>query len=367
MLYISLILTMLLLLAANWIARRSREPGAPIVGISLAALIMPFFLMCISPPLALQSLLLCASVAVRYATGRGPSFFLKLSIGATLIAYGLSGFLVYQSDREYARLRALYPYESMESRLPISQAVPDGVPLTTASSERLDRLEGWAPYHWSSYREFQLERLHEQTVSLFINSPGFGVTRMMYPSESGLAVNRRRDPVPLQPGSRFASTWSPGELGRLADDDEAPLDGLLDASILDFVNPRGFGYFKDGRHVAGFETHRFSAVPGPTKQWKVQTLELVSLLLHDEPEVYESSHLPRMDRVHSLPTRPLDRFESYGLDALRRGEDLIATQGDEGVRMLGAVRSFKQCLPCHGGERGALLGAFSYTLRAEGP
>ena len=99
----------------------------------------------------------------------------------------------------------------------------------------------------------------------------------------------------------------------------------------------------------------------------VQTLELVSLLLHDEPEVYESSHLPRMDRVHAMPTRPLDRFERFGLDALRQGEDLFATQGDEGVRMLGAVRAFRQCLPCHGGERGALLGAFSYTLRADEP
>ncbi len=33
--------------------------------------------------------------------------------------------------------------------------------------------------------------------------------------------------------------------------------------------------------------------------------------------------------------------------------------------MLGAVRSAKQCVKCHGGSRGDLLGAFSYTLRAE--
>lgn len=369
MLFISLILSTLLLLAANWLARRSRDAQVTIFGTSFAFLIAPFFLMCISPPLALQSLLLCAAVVVWGSTSRGPSFFLKLSLGATLIAYGLSGILVFQSEREYSRLRAIFPYESMESRLPIPQAVPGGVPLVPASSERLDRLEQKSEFrHFlSSYRTRQLESLHEHTVSLFINSPGFGVARMWYPSASGLAAKRWRDPVPAQPGSRFASAWSPGDLGRLDDADRVPLGGMLEASILDFVNPEGFGYFKDRRHVAGFEPHRFSAVPEPAKRWKVQTLELVSLLLHDEPEVYESSHLPQMDRVHDMRTRPLDRFESFGLEALRQGEDLFATQGDEGVRMLGAVRSFKQCLPCHGGERGALLGAFSYTLRADEP
>src|SRR5579883_1350017 len=204
--------------------------------------------------------------------------------------------------------------------------------------------------------------LHERAVELFINSPGFGTMRMIRPSESGLTVNLRKEPVPLQPASRFTSMWSPGEWERLSDADEAMLGRMLDDNVLDFVNPQGFGYFKDRRHVSGFEAHRFSQVPAPEKHWKVQSLELVSLLLHDEPEVYVSSHLPRMDRLDGVPTRPLDRFERFGLDALRRGEDIVTTQGSEEVRMLGAVRSIRQCVACHGGERGALLGAFSYAL-----
>ena len=84
------------------------------------------------------------------------------------------------------------------------------------------------------------------------------------------------------------------------------------------MNPRGFGYIKDRRHVAGFETHRFSQVPAPAGAWKVRTLELVSLLLHDEPAVYVSDHLPRMEHRSGIPTRPLDRFERFGLGALRR-------------------------------------------------
>jgi hypothetical protein len=33
--------------------------------------------------------------------------------------------------------------------------------------------------------------------------------------------------------------------------------------------------------------------------------------------------------------------------------------------MLGLARSVKQCVACHGGARGDLLGAFSYVLRRE--
>ena len=48
---------------------------------------------------------------------------------------------------------------------------------------------------------------------------------------------------------------------------------------------------------------------------------------------------------------------------LRQGEDLF-TSGD-GLRMLGAVYSLKQCVACHGGERGDLLGALSYRLERD--
>ena len=247
----------------------------------------------------------------------------------------------------------------MEDRLPPPRAVPVSTTLLPAADQRLGRLEERIP-RAQCLREIQLEKLHEHVVGLFINSPGFGVARMFNPSESGLAQACRREPVPSQPGTRFTSMWSPGDFKPLPDDNEAPLGQMLADSILDFVNPRDFGYFKDRRHVAGFETHRFSQVPTSENRWKVQTLELVSLLLHDDPEVYVSSHLPRMNRLHDVPTRPLDRFESLALNELRQGDDLFTTQGKEGVSpMPGAVRSTKQCVSCHGGERAA-PGGVSY-------
>jgi len=94
----------------------------------------------------------------------------------------------------------------------------------------------------------------------------------------------------------------------------------------------------------------------------------VGLLLHAEPVVYVSEHLPRMDEQREAPTRPLDRFEASALEGLRRGEDILVQETAGNLRMLGAIRNAKQCIECHGGERGDLLGAFSYSLRCnDGP
>jgi hypothetical protein len=134
-------------------------------------------------------------------------------------------------------------------------------------------------------------------------------------------------------------------------------------SFVDFVHPNGFGYVKDLRHVAGFQPHQFSQTPSSAAEWQVQTLELVGLLLHDEPVVYVSEHLPRMDELVEMPTRALDKFETIGLEALRGGDDLFVRDIAVGTkRMLGPLRSTKQCITCHGCGYGDLLGAFSYTL-----
>ncbi len=370
MLYISLILSAVLLLISNHAARRGRHAAGVIMGWSAIFLVVPFFMMCLLPAVGIQALLLGVVAMIWHASGRGPSSFLKLSCGATLVAYGIAGIFVFQSEREYARLRARFPYESLEGRISPHPPEPAKNPLNPPVAERLSgfetELSGY-PRGVRGFRDHHLESLHEHAVTLFINSPGFGVMRMSLPADYNLAMGLRKGPVPDQPGSRFASIWSTGELQPLFVADDSPFRLLLEDSLLDFVNPAGFGYFKDLRHVAGFQSHRFSKVPEPANLWRVQNLELVSLLQHDPPEIYVSSHLPAMDQLHGVPTRPLDPFEEMGLDAIRRGEDLFTSRAREGGRMLGAIRSVHQCLACHGGERGALLGAFSYTLRSDGP
>jgi hypothetical protein len=358
MLYFSLIVSAALLIIANWAVRRSASPGVAVSLTGAAFVFTPFLMMCILPAVAIHSLLLWVAVLVWQDSDRGNSYFLKLSFGATLLAYGLAGVLVFRSEREYQRLRRLFPYESMEARVPAPKNGTGAAALNPAAEARLSAIEARITEDPNPHRDGQLRRLHEDAVGLFVNSPGFGVSRMFLPAEWNMRFGLRRDPMPLQPGARSVGVWSPGDSKWPIDVDEDLLGSLLEDSVFDFVNSRGFGYARDRRHVAGFEAHRFSGIPRPKSRWKVQTIELVSLLLHDPPEVYVSDHLPQMEAMHATPTRPLDRFARFGLETLKRGEDLFITESGEGLRMLGAIRNAGKCIVCHGGRRGDLLGAF---------
>jgi hypothetical protein len=385
MLILSIIVSSLLLVAANWFVFRTRNPVGKTLALCLTFTVAPLFMMCILPTVAIQSMLLAGAVGVWRLSHRDPRFFLRLSGAATLAAYLCAAGLAWQSEHEYARLRRIYPFESMEQRVSAPRREVRDAPLARAPAQRLNTLEEMVQRESNSYRGWQLEILHEDAIGLFVNSPGFGVARMMHPSEGGIRVGVRREQVPRQPGPRISSMWSPGEFEQLSAGYENWLGQLLDTSVLDFVFPRAWGYLKDRKHVAGFLSHRFSRIPHAndhgemltgkpestevtesTDRWKVQTLDLVGLHLHDEPVAYVSDHLPSMDELRSAATRPLDKFETLGLIAVRHGEDLFISRDGENLRMLGGISSTKQCVVCHGGERGDLLGAFSYTLGRDG-
>ena len=208
-------------------------------------------------------------------------------------------------------------------------------------------------------REFNLQRLHERSVDEFVDSPGFGVGRLRtFDNPEGYYKRGYREPIPepgLGPDFSPPDVWNPVTIPHA---DEFHTD-----SVVDFTHPGGFGWVKDRQNVAGFQQHGFSKVPGgPAAKWKVGTIDLVGFLLHETPRAYISANLPRMEELRDAPTRDLDPFEAEGLKELQGGEDLFVRGSERQVRMLGAIRATRQCLQCHGGDRGDLLGAFSYSL-----
>jgi hypothetical protein len=258
----------------------------------------------------------------------------------------------------------------MEKRLPSRHITGRKASYNTRPLDSLEEIiEHREPLNWAeTQRVGQLRQLHEDTVNTFIEQQGFGVMRMPRMSEWILKAGLREDPPLAQAAREASAPWSAADLeGPALPKDfvelEKDLGGVLRISIADFANPKGFGYVKDRRHVAGFQPPQFSQRPTPAAPWRLQTVELIGLLVREEPVAYISKHLPRMDELVSAPTRPLDEFEAIGLFTLDTGEDLFVRKGTDCLHVLGAIRSVKQCLPCHGGERGQLLGAFSYTLK----
>jgi hypothetical protein len=365
-LYLSLIVSAALLVTANVLVARGKEPAGSVIAACLSFAILPICITFTLPTVMLQAALLSASLLLLLHKRRGRKLYVPVSLAVTLAAYGVTSWFAYSQVREIDRLRDRYQFASLEDRLPARPPTATAPPARTSS---LWQLEQEIDVH-AHNRNFRLRQLHEQKVDYFVNSFGFGESRMRSfpPTEGRLTVGLRDgSPIP-QPGERTtppdrpAGPLPPGSY-RPAEGGDPDLAKLHDGGVLDFVNPNGFGLVKDRRHVAGFQSHAFSKVPGPAKEWALARLDLIGLVMHDAPTVYDSANLPRMDELRTAPTRPLDPFERESLATLQRGEDLVVRETGDRLRMLGAVRATKQCLDCHGGNRGDLLGAFSYVLR----
>jgi hypothetical protein len=198
------------------------------------------------------------------------------------------------------------------------------------------------------------------TMDRFVNAPSFGVRRM-------IIVQPTKERLMLEPDVAVAQPAPMTYVPTALSDDwkaaapDADLRKLHFVSQLDFLNPRGFGYVKNRTEVAGFQSHFFRAVP-KSDGWQVRTIDLVGLLLHQEPVVYVTANLPRMEELRKAPTRALDDYEAASLKKLQKGETLVVDQSPKGLRMLGAIRATQQCIACHGGDEGEMLGAFAYVL-----
>ena len=127
-----------------------------------------------------------------------------------------------------------------------------------------------------------------------------------------------------------------------------------DLAVSMFESKSGFGFMR----MAVYENDRGVAVASRS----IDRVELVSLLTDYEPSVYVLDEMATPALARQAKRRPLDEFEQLGLDAVRRGEDLVWTR-EAPKRMFGAIRAKEFCLECHANARkGHLLGAFTYYL-----
>ncbi len=365
MFYFSAFLTLLVLAFISW---RAYHPKDFVFDQFAACGFLAFFSFCLSPiNVLVAGGLATISMAWWFTARRYPSLCAAYCLLMVAAIYGWRAWTVID---DVAQLRQHFVETSMEDRAPpTKQEYAAGI-LSDQSSNRLGALKQQIQDRVGEHTRMagltpeRIEQLHNNTVEEFINSPGFGFARMQNnPNRIAQYVHRgqKRDSVPFgdatdDPPLSAAST-QPGEPLAISD----TLDGMHTEVVLDFVNPLGFGLLLDRKRVIGFGSHGFSETP-KARGWQVRTVELVGLMKHEQPVVYVSKNLPRMDELVKAPTRPLDPLEAHGLAKLVAGDDYYATNTPDGLRMVGAIRSVEQCQKCHGGGQGDLLGAFSYRL-----
>lgn len=300
-----------------------------------------------------------------------------------------------ESDKAVAILRKQYPFESIRDRLSFQSQEPTG-PAETPRADRRDN------------RPRSLEALHTEEVQAFINTSGFGFNRgpltnpydlkldseyaerlISRPIDSSLLGEPRMAlPEYTEPDSRdddFAVIWS--LTNGMPNRELIRLFHLL--TNRDFASPNSTGFIKNLDQVAGFQSHRIrhqkdwdgslriwnkqklaELNPGIKEldtTWRVNRLQLVSLLIHPSPRVYVSERLPNMEELNSsnAETRPLNDFEANGLTRLQQGHDVVTSATPNRIVMLGAIRAENSCLSCHAVEPDEVLGAFSYELLRE--
>jgi len=261
--------------------------------------------------------------------------------------------------------RQKLPFKSIAERLPKGKGIVPSQPLSAEEAARWKSLDQNIARQ-SATRAALLKQLHEKTRAFFVAAPGFGGGRMPAIRPNDELIYERFDTAsPSQPGKEATFPTSKDQTVEVVKANAEQYQTHF-ASLLNFVSPLSFGYVKDREHVAGFQSHRFQELKAqPKSTLSVDHILLVGILVHESPVVYLTEELPNMEDTRKAKTRKLDLFEDAGLTALKKGEDLYVVEHDHTLRMLGALRATEQCLQCHDTQRDALLGAFSYTLRAK--
>lgn len=249
------------------------------------------------------------------------------------------------------------------------------ISLSTIVEDNLRDLERRPHLEERIQRDTYLREIHEGTYQKFVETPGMGVSRM--PANSFRTPGKLDpdiEPIPLASGEYDPDRPLPEHFTNLPEHsfqrpDTAVQRRLHHDGVQQFLDRNWIGYVRDRDHVAGFVSHGFYQPKwhvtslSASQNWEITRLELVSLLKHENPVAYVSEYLPRMDQLAEAETRPLNEFEQAALVQLRTEEDLVTDEGENHIRMLGAIRAGTSCLECHNVQRGELLGAFSYELR----
>lgn len=364
--------------------RRMIAVGA--IGLTISFLflvgLMFFSLLLVSASLACM---LCGCVLLRFpaATMRTRVAALTACVLLPAILLTLTASVRIYRDLE---LRERYPYVSIRERVePVNPAVYE--------VQDVMHIEESDPFRQGIVRFVHSRRagiraLHRSAIYHFLEASEFGVSRMSaFPLQS--LAHEDGSPIRIEADTRSSSELpeflSPGETPQLSTDRMQEGHFAFGSWFLDASR---FGDVKDLDQVAGFlphaivdaswdtsppaiedihspfnETLRGSRETGPTL--KLEKLQMVGLLYHPEPVVYDIDTLPELLSAETAPTRELDAFELRSLAILQQGNAIHVESKGDAVRMMGALRNSESCTECHTGPTTQLLGAFSYVLRFE--
>ena len=388
-----------------WAAWR-KEPFRFVAAFAVWTLIVAAGTLCLTPGGTLLGLFGLPLIAALRSGGAPRRVVGPTAIAVAVLAIGVNArrFYWYEYAPWLAEVRAAqgrYPPVPRSDRLPNREPIltqDESHPATEEWTERFSEEDLQAyPQEDDEGRERTyalrlLHGLHEEFSLRFAGRIGFGTVRMGRNRRNPVALLHEEVRIPTFPQPREGEMW-PDEW--LTHESPADPDAVADLAAwhtergIDFANEAGFGALADREgdgwndpklpddadpadapFLIGFRPHATGtpAGDGPlAPEWKLERVELIGLLLHDEPVAYASADLPRMGETANHATRPLTDFEAAALPKLAAGEWVVAAADDYRLRAVGALPAATACAACHGVEEGRLLGALSYDFTRPRP
>ena len=178
MLYMALTISVILVVITNAVMA-VRHNKAAILNWTLGFSFLGILLGCMLPVVGLHCFLTALTFPIWTAIKKGRFWYYSTAAG--FLAYGLVALFSVKDQLEYARLREECPFESLEKRV---QPPSHEYRVNSVNSEmqvQLEEIENRLEME-GSFRSFMLSRLHDSTVTSFIDSPGFGVGRRIRPN-----------------------------------------------------------------------------------------------------------------------------------------------------------------------------------------
>src|SRR5262249_15121428 len=144
----------------------------------LATLILGASLLgfCILPTLFLHGAFVIPVVLLGRRRQWSANTLLACTVLAGVASFGIFIFLALGDIAERHHLRKQYAFESMETRVRVPKHRAPARP-SKETEVHLMALEKGVGNESNGFRTLMLERLHQQNVRAFIDSPGFGVGR----------------------------------------------------------------------------------------------------------------------------------------------------------------------------------------------
>ena len=167
--------------------------------------------------------------------------------------------------------------------------------------------ESGDPVQRAVEQKARLQWMHDQVTMVFIGQPQFGIRRIAVPSPDNDIVQGPKTPVVQNQPQRGVTAGV-----------QTP-----------------HGNFKTG--VEGLGLNEWFS-NDPVEPLSFRQVRLVGLVMHADPVIYESDDVAMGTDTVKIPTRPLDAFESRGLQKLKEGEDLYTEKlSTDKMRVLGPI------------------------------